>query len=68
MITLTPSGDILLEGLGKVGEWKNCIYYKGEFDIVLNGDSGKEWKCTCDPTETIQQLLTNGFTPKKWEE
>lgn len=69
MITLTPSGDILIEGLGKVGE-----YYKGRKQkpsAKLRTSHGYKYLYEPNKDKLIQDInnrITNGFTPKKWEE
>lgn len=69
MITLTPSGDILLEGLGKVGEWEENHPYiyacvKMEMIRMYHYQALSEQGII----SMITKSITNGFTPKKWEE
>lgn len=68
MITLPPSGDILLEGLGKVGEYKVFTF---EVEWRIRGVDCNWGDISTDEEEVIEcinLLLTNGFQPKKWEE
>lgn len=62
-ITLTPTGDILIDGI-KVGEW-----YKrnGYIKYTVQTDNTKESFYAKDVLLQLNYNITNGFTPKKFE-
>lgn len=65
MITITPTGDILIDGI-KVGEW----YDYSVIDFRLRDGNHYLYNTVFHKDEVIpfiKQLLTNGFTPKKFE-
>lgn len=64
MITLTPTGDILIDGI-KVGEWE---YVQGdEYHYSVHPDLHRRTCSLFYMRNEILKEINNGFTPKKFE-